>query len=167
MRKILAAFPVALALALAGCGSGDDGGDDVASAGGAATTTAGAPAVGGADMGLKFAQCMRENGVPMDDPVDGKITMKIDGSIPRETVDKAQEACRQYNPQENGAAKSDPKMEQAARDFAVCMRENGVEAFPDPEPGQKGIRIEGSSASDPDFEQASQKCQEVLAGARG
>ncbi|MEU0462506.1 MULTISPECIES: hypothetical protein [Amycolatopsis] len=168
MRKILAAVPVALALALAGCGSDGDGGAGVASAGGAASTTAGStPTMGNGDMGLKYAQCMRENGVPMEDPVDGRITLKLDGSVPKETVDKAQEACRQYNPQENGAAKSDPKMEQAARDFAVCMRENGVEAFPDPEPGQKGIRIDGRMSQDPDFEQASQKCQEVLAGARG
>jgi len=158
------------ALALTGCGSDDSGGNDIASAGG---TGSSAPEAGGEEpdqdeMGVKFAQCMRENGVDMPDPEPGKgIQLKVGPDTPKETVDAALEACREFNPQEKGGGKADPEREAAFRDYAQCMRDNGVEAFPDPEPGSAGIRITSEVGQDPDFEPARKACQDKLASAGG
>lgn len=163
-RLTLGLLAVTVALAIAGCGA-DEGGGGVASANGSGSeqTEAAKPSVDPQEMGMKYAQCMRENGVPMDDPEPGKgVMLKVDGSIPRETVDAAMETCREYSPQQNGGA--NPQMEEQARAFAKCMRDNGVEAFPDPEPGQPGIRIDRSMEQDPDFAAAREACQDFLAG---
>ncbi|WP_165964226.1 hypothetical protein, partial [Actinomadura sp. KC216] len=119
------------------------------------------------EMGVKFAQCMRENGVHMDDPKPGQgIQLKIK-DIPKETVDKAMEACRQYNPQANATGAPDPQQQERGRKFAECMRQNGVEKFPDPKPGQRGIMIDKNTVGDdPDLEPAQQKCQDILQGGR-
>lgn len=164
--RILAALPLALALALAGCGS--DGGDapGVASAGGAKQTSApGGQKADRGEMGVKFAQCMREHGVQMDDPKPGQgIQIKTKGK--KETIDKAMEACRQYNPMEAATGAPDPKMQERAREHAACMRQNGVEEFPDPKPGQRGIRIDRKVGEDPDFQAAQEKCQKILQGGK-
>ncbi|MCT2585416.1 hypothetical protein [Actinophytocola gossypii] len=165
MRRGLTVLAAVAALALAGCGSEEDGGGVASANGGGTTEDTGAaePGLSRQEMGVKFAQCMRENGVPMDDPEPGKgVQLKLDGSVPRETVDAAMEACREYSPQQNGGG--DPRMEERSRVFAQCMRDNGVEEFPDPEPGQGGIRIDRGVAQDPDFDAAQRTCQEVLAG---
>ncbi len=44
------------------------------------------------------------------------------------------------------------------------MRKNGVEKFPDPKPGQRGIMIDKAVGEDPDFQKAQQTCQPILAG---
>jgi hypothetical protein len=156
-----------LSVALIGCGS-DGGGSQVASAGGG-TKQAGSPttSLNREEMGVKFAQCMRENGVDMPDPQPGKgIELRLDGSVDRATVQKAKEACQQYNPQANGSGAADPQMAERARKFAECMRANKVADFADPQPGQPGVRIDSKVQQDPDFPQASEKCQPVLAGGR-
>lgn len=163
VQGAVAALPLVMALALTGCGSKDDGGGKVASAGGGKQAAA-SQSADPKEMGVKYAQCMREHGVPMDDPQGGRMTLKLDGKTPKETVDKAQAACRQYNPMENGAAKPDPKMQQKVAEFAACMRKNGVEDFPDPKPGQQGIIMDKKLSEDPDFNGAQQKCKDIMAG---
>ncbi|SDJ79020.1 hypothetical protein [Streptomyces indicus] len=162
LRGVLAAAPLVLALALTGCGSGDDG-SGVASVSGAKKD--GAEPSASADpqeMGMKYAQCMRENGVPMDDPEPGGgIRLKVDGSIPKATVDKAMEACRKYQPQ--GGMGKNGEGAKKMREFAQCMRKNGVEDFPDPEEGG-GIRIDKGLADDPDFEKAQEACGDLMGG---
>jgi len=167
MRLTLAALPLLCALTLTGCATEQNGGDDIASAGGTSSAAAEAPEELGRDeMGVKFAQCMRENGVDMDDPEPGKgIQLKVGPGTSQETVQAALEACREYNPQENGSGRPDPQREAAVREFAQCMRDNGVEAFPDPEPGSPGIKITGEVGQDPDFKAAQQACQDKLAAA--
>ncbi|RKS71743.1 hypothetical protein BZB76_4550 [Actinomadura pelletieri DSM 43383] len=176
--RILAALPVALTLALtAGCG-GDDGGEGVASAEGTkdagtkGTGTKGGATGGGTklsrdEMGVKFAQCMRENGVHMDDPKPGEPVRLMIKDVPKATVDKAMETCRQYNPQANATGAPDPAQQERGRKFAECMRRNGVEKFPDPKPGQRGIMIDKRTVGDdPDLESAQRACQDVLQGGR-
>jgi hypothetical protein len=169
-RVTLAALPLLCALTLTGCGSAEDGGDGVASAGGTSSQAAGdgGEELSQDEMGVKFAQCMRENGVDMPDPEPGKgIQLKVGPETSQETVQAALEACREYNPQENGSGQADPRREAAVREFAQCMRDNGVEAFPDPAPGGPGIRLTPEVGQDPDFETAKQACQEHLAAAGG
>ncbi|RAY14133.1 hypothetical protein DPM19_17840 [Actinomadura craniellae] len=154
---------LALALLLTGCGSGGDGGG-VASAGGAARKSGAPASMDPREKALKFAQCMRDNGVPMDDPEPGKgIRIRVGGETDRATVEKAMAACRQYSPQADGSPGSDPRMEEAARKFAQCMRDNGV-PMDDPKPGQRGIRVDRKLSEDPDFEAAHKKCQAALPG---
>lgn len=167
--RILATLPIALTLALAGCGSDDGGDTGVASAGGAKQSQA---AGGGKqdreEMGVKFAQCMRENGVDMEDPKPGQgVQLKMKGGPEKKAaMDKAMEACRKYSPQANSTGAPDPKQQERARQFAECMRENGVKDFPDPDPNQPGIRIERRKGDDEAaFERAQQACQKFLQGA--
>ncbi|MDX3226793.1 hypothetical protein [Streptomyces sp. ME19-01-6] len=171
-RRILgmaAAVPLALTLALALTGCGSDGGGDgkVASAGGAKKS-------GGADsgaglspqeMGVKFAQCMREHGIDMEDPEPGKgVTLDIPPGTPKGTVEKAQEACREYDPVQNGGGrKPDAKAQENMRKYAQCMRERGVEEFPDPST-EGGIRLEGTVMDDPDFKKAEKACNKYMGG---
>jgi hypothetical protein len=159
MRR-LAVVLVAIALTAAGCGSSGDQ-DQTAKPAASASLSRD-------EMGVKFAQCMREHGIDMPDPEPGKGPMvrMTGGPGGQDKMNKAMEACRQYNPMPDngqGNAESDARN----RAFAKCMRDNGVEAFPDPEPGQVGVRIDGSVAQDPDFEKAQQACQATLAGGQG
>ncbi|MET9382670.1 hypothetical protein ABZY09_16730 [Streptomyces sp. NPDC002928] len=142
------ALLLALALAVGGCGSHEG------------TTTAGKAAASKNakdEQGVKFAQCLREHGVEVEDPEQGK-GLRITGHLPKAKVDAAMEACRAYSPMQQGGASVDPQVEEKMRKLAQCMRDNGVANFPDPEPG-KGIQIDGSVAEDPDFEQAEKKCE--------
>jgi predicted small secreted protein len=159
----VAALPLLCALTLTGC-TADEGGGDVASAGGAGSSApGGGEELSRDEMAAKFAQCMREHGVDMPDPEPGKgIQLKLGPESSREKTQAAMEACREYNPQENGSARPDPGQEAAVRAFAQCMRDHEVEAFPDPEPGRPGIRISGEVGEDPDFEPAQQECQDLL-----
>ncbi|XVQ09938.1 hypothetical protein ACQP1W_46735 [Spirillospora sp. CA-255316] len=159
-RSALAALPLVLALSLAGCGgeekqSGIPKGGNGGAAGG---NNAGAK-LSPEEMGVKFAECMRKNGVDMEDPKPGQgIQLKVNPKN-KAQMEKAQEACRQYNPMEQGGGKPDPEAEERGRKFAECMRQNGVESFPDPKPGQRGIRIEGNTGKDPDMDAAMEKCR--------
>lgn len=170
MRMTLVVLPLLCALTLTGCGSDEGGGADVASAGGNSSAAAegGGEELSRDEMNVKFAQCMRENGVDMPDPEPGKgVQLKVGPETPQETVQAALEACREYSPQENGAGEADPERDAAFREYAQCMRDNGVEAFPDPEPGSPGMRITPEVGEDPDFEAAQQACQDKLAAAGG
>jgi hypothetical protein len=154
MRRLMV---VLVALALAGCGS---------SASPQAGPSAGA-SLSRDEMGVKFAQCLREHGVDVPDPEPGKGPMiRFGGPGGQDTVQKAMEACRQYNPMPNGG-KGNAQTDANNRAYAQCMRDNGVEAFPDPEPGQVGVRIDKKVGDDPDFQRAQQQCEAHLAGGRG
>ena len=72
--RILAALPLALALALTGCGSDDKGGTVASANGGASQGGAkqGGEQLSPEERGVKFAQCMREHGGDMEDPTPGE-----------------------------------------------------------------------------------------------
>ncbi|PSK95400.1 hypothetical protein CLV63_11560 [Murinocardiopsis flavida] len=151
MRSLLVAAPLVLGLALTGCGS---------ESGGASGDAAGMSAH---EKGVKFAECMRENGVDMEDPEPGKGVMVKGKKGGEEGMDKAMEACEEYAPTgERG--KKDPEMAKKQQEFAECMRENDVD-FPDPEPGQMGIRMDKKTAEDPDFDAAMKECQPIMGDA--
>jgi hypothetical protein len=168
MRKTtLAAAMLAAAVLLTGCGS-DEPGNQVASGTGAqaqATAPSSSPSLGREEMAIKFTQCLRENGLNVPDPEPGKGPMlKFDknSGVSREQVEKAMEACREFNPQAESGP--NPQQEENGRKYAECMRKNGVEKFPDPKPGQRGIMIGPEVGDDPDFQKAQEACQSILAG---
>jgi hypothetical protein len=153
-RPVLVLLALTLALATAACG-----GDDKDGARPGATPTLDAHA-----KGVKFAQCMRENGVEVPDPEPGKgVQMRFTGDVTREQVQKAMEACREWAPEgATGGGNADPQRAEQMRKYAQCMRTNGVEAFPDPE--GNGFQVDRSLTEDPDFKAAEQACAKELQG---
>ncbi len=135
-----------LALLLAACGSG--GG----TSGGSSTTTE-APAV-------KFAQCMRDNGVDIPDP--GPDADKLGGltGVDRNSpaFKPAMEACKQYLPGGGDLSKMDEKQLERLREFARCMREQGVD-MPDPDPNGGKPDLGQVDRNSPAFRTALEACQ--------
>ncbi|MFF0312419.1 hypothetical protein ACFYSC_33730 [Streptosporangium sp. NPDC004379] len=160
----LAVVPLALTLTLTGCAADGDDGPGVASANGGGTAATDAPAarqaaptMGKDERNVRFARCMRENGVPMEDPQPGRPVLIRGDAGDRGTVRKAVEACREFQPAGGtGAAGADAS--EKLRRLARCMRDNGVPDFPDPEPGD-GIRLDKKLAEDPDFPAAQRRCE--------
>ena len=163
-HTLLAALLLGLTLILAGCGSGSGSDDDgIASATGKDSSDSKDSKADSKEdrqeQGLKFAKCMREHGVEMADPKGGRITIKS-GPGQEGTMKKAQEACQKYLPQ---ISESDRKeMTEHALKFSQCMREHGVEKFPDPKGG--AMRMDEDIAEDPDFEKAQEACQKYMGG---
>jgi hypothetical protein len=158
MRGRILGVTALLALALAGCGSGGDGGADVASADGARPTSGSSatPSLGREERTLKWAQCMRENGVDVPDPKAGQGIRMTMGPGSEGTMDKAREACKEWQPSgANGTG--NPRDGERMRALAKCMRDNGVAEFPDPEGNM--MRLNKKVADDPDFPAAQKKCQ--------
>ena len=170
-RSALAALPLVLTLALAltGCGSTEKG-SQVASGGSgqqAGDTTSAPASLNPDEMGVKFAQCLREQGLDVADPEPGKgvqLKIKKSSGMDQQAVDKAMKACQQYSPQGKAGTGSDPQAQERIRKFSECMRKNGVEDFPDPKPGQGGLIMTKKNREDPDFAKAQQACQSSLTG---
>jgi hypothetical protein len=90
---------------------------------------------------MKFAQCMRDNGVsgfPDPDP-SGQLT--IDGVLNGTSLDpntsawkRAISACKDLQPPGFTGHKRSADEQKAAVKFAQCVRDNGVKDFPDPTP---------------------------------
>ncbi|MFI0357845.1 hypothetical protein [Actinomadura sp. 9N407] len=176
MSKVRPRRPLALPLAalaiflplLAACGGSKDssGGAGTAAGGGAS----GAAGTGGTDTSqyVKFAQCMRQNGVPdWPDPVDGtKFRLplgKIDPNTPQ--FKAAAKKCEPLRPPEWTAPK-DPANQAKMLKYAQCMRKNGVPDFPDPQGGV--LDPGGINPESPQYKAADQKCQSLRpAGAGG
>jgi hypothetical protein len=109
-----------------GTGSGSSGGDSIATA---------------HEKGVKFAECMRSNGVSKfpDPGASGKLTIdaiangsSLDTSTPAFT--QAISACKALEPAGFTGSKLSSQQQQAALKFAQCIRANGVKDFPDPIP---------------------------------
>lgn len=153
------ALAVLIVVGLTGCGkpTGD----------GASADPSTAAADDPQDQGVKFAQCMREHGIPMEDPKPGEgIRLTVPQDIPKEDVDTANAECKQYLP--GGGDRpvpTDEEMEKL-RAFSQCMRDNGVEKFPDP--GQDGgLMIDQGSGVDPEsdeFKAAQEACRSLQPG---
>ncbi|NRQ40645.1 hypothetical protein HII36_53880 [Nonomuraea sp. NN258] len=115
-----------------------------------------------AEQGRKFAQCMREHGVPMEDPdpnsgAGGLKTLAGQG-VDKEKIKKAAEACRALAPGQD-RARSGQDVERM-RAFAACMRDNGVDI---PDPDASGEFPSGTAGKfkpdDPAFQKAFEACQ--------
>jgi len=161
MTKTVRLGWVAVVLVAAAC-SHPAGQKGVATAGGGATPSP-AASLSFLDQGLRYARCMRENGLP--DYPDPEVTgdnVRIRG-IDKTTVDsavlgRAQQACRAYQPVLTGADGAQ-KMA-AARYEAQCMREHGVADYPDPDPDGHA-ELPDAVRQDPDFDAAKATCRDL------
>jgi hypothetical protein len=129
MRRSLTIATVTILLA-AGCARG--------SARHAPTSTA--PPLGSDD---KFAQCMAQNGAPVQqttEGLDGKSSGGISNSEAPDDARKSQKAmakCRKYLPNGGQPNKLNVAQLEQLRAVAKCMRAAGV-AYPDPDPNAVG-----------------------------
>ncbi len=118
------------------------------------------------DAALEFAQCMREHGVPMEDPEPGGgMVLKQDANDDPEITRKAQEACEPIMAEampddvEEGIPAED---KEAMLAQAKCMREHGFDV-PDPQfdGGRVTQMMEGDiDPEDPAFQKAQEDCAE-------
>ena len=114
----------------------------------------------------EFAACMREHGIDVPDPEDGEGGFVIGGAVPgdggsvgealgpdAEAFDEANKACGTILEDAFGEFELTPETEAEGRDqqlaFAQCMRDNGVEDWPDPS-GDGPIAIELGPDVDPE-----------------
>src|SRR5687768_10845550 len=114
----------AIALLSAGC-------SDAAAQSGSATANRA--------QGVKFAECMRQNGVREFPDPDASGSLTIDQIANGSSLDtdsaafqQATNACRDLQPPGFTGVKRSREQQQAALKFAQCIRDSGVKDFPDP-----------------------------------
>jgi hypothetical protein len=174
LRPLSAFALIAMVVLVSACGSsapaatGTDSSDGGSGSGPTATAHA---------KGVKFAQCMRSNGVSQfpDPGPSGKVTIdaiangsSVDTSTPAFT--QAISACKALEPAGFTGTKRSSRQQQAALTFARCIRANGVKDFPDPIPN--GPLVDTNripSAAEPGgmsaLHGAMQKCGDAAAAA--
>jgi hypothetical protein len=162
-----------IAVTVAGCGNGSAGTDrGTAAGGGNGTASIHQNAV-------KFAECMRANGVSAfpDPNASGELT--IDAVANGSSVDtssaafrQAMRACRGLEPSGFTGGKVTHTQRTARLDFAHCMRDSGVPDFPDPTANGPLIdtnripSMAGKDArNDPGLQAAMQECRQYASAA--
>ena len=155
---------------ISGCGSSTPAEIGTGSGGGGNT-------LANAQKAVKFAGCMRRNGVSQfpDPGASGKLTIdavangsSLDTSTP--AFSQAIRACKDLEPAGFMGSKRSSQQQQAALRFAQCIRENGVSDFPDPTVNgplvdTNRIPSAGTSSGMSILHAAMQKCRGVAAAA--
>jgi hypothetical protein len=106
------------AVLLAGCGSSGKAGPSA-----------------GLDPGIKFADCMRANGVPsFSDPSGGGGGVQIPNSVDVNSpaFQHAQKTCGGLIPGPGGRPAATAQQKETMLALSRCMRAHGVSGFPDP-----------------------------------
>ena len=130
---------------------------------------------------VKFAQCMRANGVSQFPDPDASGALTIDGVVNGSSLDpnsptfqQAISACKDLEPPGFMGNTRSAQQQAAALKFAQCMRDNGVPDFPDPTANGPIIdttRIPSMAGkdprSDPGFNAAKNKCSAIYSGQLG
>jgi hypothetical protein len=131
------------------------------------------------DEAVKFAECMRANGVREFPDPDASGTLTIDGIANRTSLDtdsaafkQAMAACKDLQPPGFVGNKRTAQEQENALKFAQCVRDNGVKDFPDPTPDGPLVdtyRIPSAAgrggASIPGLREAMEKCRDFAAKA--
>lgn len=181
-----AAAIAVLALVAAGCGgsSGSSSGE-VASIGGTTTSAAAAAAASPASSStdrqeviLEYTQCMRDEGIDLPDPnfSGGRGRLGLNGVDPDDPdFQAAQEKCRPIleRIRQEFDAGDRQALQDAALEFAQCMRKNGIDVE-DPDfsggggPGRgRGGFFREVDRDDPDFQAAMEKCRSAFSDLGG
>ena len=164
-RRLLAALAlIAIVALIGGCGSNAPAG--TGSAGGNVVAA-------NAQQAVKFAACMRTNGVSQfpDPGPSGQLT--LDGVVNGSSLDPSAPAfkaalstCKDLEPPGFAGSRRSSGQQAAALKFAQCMRDNGITDFPDPTPDGPVIDVKGAH-SIPGFQAAQAKCGAMYAGQLG
>ena len=119
---------------------------------------------------VKFAQCMRANGVSQFPDPDASGALTIDGVVNGSSLDpnsaafqQAISACKNLEPSGFMGHTRSAQQQEAALKFAQCMRDNGVPDFPDPTPNgplidTTRIQSSGTDAGMSSLHAAMRKC---------
>jgi hypothetical protein len=159
MNKTSVLLAVSLALTVAGCGGSGDSGDSKAGSSGSNSTV---------EQAVKYAQCMRENGVTdfPDPDKNGKFVIAAGGPNKNSPqVQKAKQACKAQEPP--GLKDSPAEVAKEQREwlkFAQCMRQNGIRDFPDPKDGKLLVPRDRINVNTPQFKNALKACRNVNGG---
>jgi hypothetical protein len=155
---LLAASAAALALTAAGCGGSGDSKSSSSSSNANPTL----------EQAVKYAQCMRENGVTDFPDPDKNGRFRIAAGGPNQNspqVKKAKQACKSQEPP---GLKDDPASVAKAQEewlkFAQCMRKNGIRDFPDPKDGKLLVPRDRINTNSPQFKNALKACRDVNGG---
>ena len=150
----------------AGCGSNAPAETDAVGSSGAA----GHKQATDRDKAVKFAECMRANGVgDFPDPnASGEFVYGV--SVSPAVFKQAVDACKDLQPPGTLSAKRSPEQQKEGLTFAQCIRENGVKDFPDPVNGEPLVdtrRIPSSATNGgmTILNAAMHKCGDLLAKA--
>lgn len=151
-----------------GTASGTGTNNTAAASGGSSNT-----AVGPREQAVKFAECMRNNGVRQFPDPDASGQLTVDGVVNGSSLDpntpawkQAVSACKDLVPPGFMGHKRSAQQQKAALRFAQCMRDNGVPDFADPTPDGPLINIDGSKPGlRAAVDAASRKCRDLAAAA--
>jgi hypothetical protein len=185
MRRTFALL-VGAVLALTACGAGGGGKPaGVASLSGSGsgsgsgrgpTTTVGKQ--NASELYTKWAQCMRDHGINIADPVvdaQGQINIALPQGLSIQTYQTADTSCKPLHEAAQTAARggkaADKPDPTKALNFSKCMRAHGLPDFPDPSPGG-GLQIRSGPGSDvnpnnPTFQAAQKACQSIMGSPKG
>jgi hypothetical protein len=139
-RRPLATLALVALISLIGAGCGSNAPSETGTASSSGSSPAASPA---REKGLRFAQCMRDNGVGAfpDPDASGDLTIDaiangsaLDPSAP--AFEKAMSACRDLQPAGFTGRRRSTQQQDYALEFADCIRHNGVQDFPDPAAGE-------------------------------
>ena len=172
-RTRTATVAVALALGMSGLAacSSSASGPKVAQAQDRSASSA-APTTAPADTTdpVKWAACMRENGMQVEDPKPGggPISMGQVGSGDLAQVqakmEAAMKACQRFMPVQGGPGGMPEEAKKQMLQVASCMRTSGFPAFPDPDFSKGGAVTLGSPevAVDPKYPAALEACMKTV-----
>jgi hypothetical protein len=133
----------------------------------------------GQQQAVKFAECMRDNGVSEFPDPDASEGLTIDGVLNGSSLDPSSAAwkgaigaCKDLQPSGFTGRKRSSDQQEAALEFAQCIRENGVKDFPDPAPGQPLVDTNRIPSTDGEggmdvLNAAMRTCGDALAGRLG
>jgi hypothetical protein len=171
-RRPLAALALIAMLALiSACGSSAPAQTSTGGGGGNTATNH--------EKAVKFAECMRNNGVSKFPDPQGSGAPTIDGIVNGSSLDpstpafkRAISACRDLEPPGFMGHKRSAQEQASALKFAQCIRGNGVNDFPDPVSGQPPVdtnRIPSAATNSGRsiLKAAMQKCSHLIAGLLG
>jgi hypothetical protein len=123
---------------------------------------------------LEFARCVRENGIPnYEDPTvdeDGNVQFRPPSGVDPDVMREAMGACEDKLgglTMGGGANGDDSEVQDAFVRFAECMRDEGIEDFPDPDFSREGMLPfdpELFHRNDPVYQEAFAACEDLLAG---
>jgi hypothetical protein len=166
LRPLTTLAAIAMVALISACGSNAP-----------AATSGGSNTAANVQQAVKFAQCMRDNGVSQFPDPDASGALTIENVVNGSSVDpnsatfqRALSACRDLEPAGFMGQKRSAQQQAAALKFAQCIRDNGVKDFPDPGPNDPLIdttRIPSTATSDgmSILHAAMQKCRGLAAAA--
>jgi hypothetical protein len=158
------ALALLFAVGAAGCSRDNDPGVASASPGAPKASAAG----NGEGSGLKYSQCMRDQGFAWfpDPGPDGGLKVSVPEGTNQTKFNQAEQTCGVYAPGagQSGRKLSDEDLDKV-RQVSQCMRDHGFPKYPDPD-ASGSITIDskalGVEPDDPAFQKAMQECQKYL-----